>query len=83
MLTSFLQAKDRPYREHFPFCAESQAGIQLPQVAGLPSFSFSTTFGIGIALWHPDIDSEGRKWLMSLQVAGMHLIIFQTSCQTI
>lgn len=55
----------KPYRNYFPSQAESLAGIQLSQVAaGLPSLAFSTTTGIGIALWLSGIDSERRKWLI-------------------
>ena len=65
MWTPFSPGKWQwPYRKHFPFWAESQAGIQLSQVAGLPSLAFSTTAGTGIAFWLVGIDSEGGKWLV-------------------
>ena len=65
MWTPFSPGKWQwPYRKHFPFGAESQAGIQLSQVAGLASLAFSTTAGTGIVFWLVGIDSEGGKWLV-------------------
>lgn len=62
----------KPYRNHFPSQTESLAGIQLSHIApGLLSLAFSTTTGIGIALWLLGIDSEGRKWLV-LMLGGWY-----------